>query len=294
MSGDQEKIAMLTKPQDLLTGYVEISSLPSMYSRINDAINNPRMGMNEISRVISEDSGLSARLLRIVNSAFYGFPTKVETISRAVTIVGTQQLRALALATSVMNMFRGIPQDLVNMELFWKHSVACGLAARILAAYRKELNTEQYFTAGILHDIGRLILYSKVPDLARQALVRSRTERELLFVVEREVIGFDHGAMGAALVRNWKLPAGFEEVVAFHNNPSGAKRYPVETAIVHVADIIAHVMQLGTTGERFVPPLYRKAWDLIGLSESVLAPTIDQVDAQFGETIHHMFPDSTR
>jgi len=285
---------MLTKPQDLLTGYVEVSSLPIMYSRINEAINNPRMSMNDISKVISEDSGLSARLLRIVNSAFYGFPTKVETISRAVTIVGTQQLRALALATSVMNMFRGIPQDLVNMESFWKHSVACGLAARCLATCRGDSNTEQYFTLGVLHDIGRLILYSKLPDLARQALVRSRTEGELLFVVEREVIGFDHGAMGAALVQGWKLPASFEEVVAFHNNPGGAKRYPLETAIVHVADIIAHVMRLGTTGERFVPPLYRKAWDLIGLPESVLAPTIDQVGIQFSETIHHMFPDSVK
>lgn len=277
------------KPQDLLTGYVEVSSLPMVYTRINDAINNPRMSMNDIGKIISEDSGLSARLLRIVNSAFYGFPAKVESISRAVTIVGTQQLRALALATSVMNMFKGIPGDIVSMESFWRHSVACGLAARVIATYRRESNAEQFFTAGILHDIGRLILYVKIPDMARDALSRSQTRGELLFVTEREVIGFDHGAMGRALLQNWKLPAVLEEVVAFHNNPSGSTRFPVETAIVHVADIIAHVMMLGTTGERFVPPLYRKAWDLIGLPESVLAPTVDHVERQFHEMVDMMF-----
>jgi len=278
------------KPQDLLSGYVEVSSLPMMYSRINDAIANPRMSMGDIGRVISEDSGLSARLLRIVNSAFYGFPSKVDTITRAVTIVGTQQLRALALATSVMNMFKGIPNDLVTMESFWKHSVACGLAARSLATYRRESNSELFFTAGILHDIGRLILYLKVPDLAKKALMRSHAEGELLFEVERDIIGFDHGAVGRALVQGWKLPASLEEVVAFHNSPGGATRYPIETAIVHVADIIAHVMMLGTTGEQFVPPLVSKSWDLLGLQEGVLAPTIDQVEHQFEETVELMFP----
>ena len=245
--------------------------------------------MGDISRVISEDAGLSARLLRIVNSAFYGFPSRVETISRAVTIVGTQQLRALALATSVMNMFKGIPSDLVNMELFWRHSIGCGLAARIIAGHRKESNTELFFTAGVLHDLGRLILYVKVPEMAQQALVLAKRKDEMLFVVEREVIGFDHGAIGRALVQSWKLPASLEEVVAFHNNPSGATRYPVETAIVHVADIIAHIMRLGTTGERFVPPLYRKSWDLLGLPESYLSPIVDQVERQFHETIDLLF-----
>jgi len=278
------------KPQDLLSGYVEVSSLPMMYTRINDAISNPRMSMGDIGRVISEDSGLSARLLRIVNSAFYGFPSKVDTITRAVTIVGTQQLRALALATSVMNMFKGIPSEIVNMESFWKHSVGCGLAARAIATYRRESNTELFFTAGILHDIGRLIFYVKAPDLVKKAFEKSKADGDLLFVAERDVIGFDHCAMGRALVQGWKLPASLEEAVAFHNNPAGATRYPVETAIVHVADIIAHVMMLGTTGERFVPPLLAKAWEVLGLQESILAPTIDQVGRQFDETVELMFP----
>ncbi len=281
---------MPAKPQDLLSGYVEVSSLPMMYTRINDAISNPRMSMGDIGRVISEDSGLSARLLRIVNSAFYGFPSKVDTITRAVTIVGTQQLRALALATSVMNMFKGIPEDLVSMESFWKHSVACGLAARAIASYRRESNSELFFTAGILHDIGRLIFYVKAPDLVKKAMEKSRSEGELLFKSERDIIGFDHCAMGRALIQGWKLPASLEETVAFHNSPAGATRYPVETSIVHVADIIAHVMMLGTTGEKFVPPLLSKAWEVLGLQESILAPTIDQVSRQFNETVELMFP----
>ena len=122
---------MTINPHDLLKGYVEISSLPSVYTRLNEAVNSPRASMSDIARIISEDAGLTVRLLRIVNSAFYGFPAKVESISRAATILGTHELRALALATSVTTMFKGIPADLVNMDSFWRHSIACGVTARI-------------------------------------------------------------------------------------------------------------------------------------------------------------------
>ena len=133
-----------------MKGTLEIPSLPMIFTRIDEAVNNPRSSLADIGRIISEDSSLTARLLKIVNSAFYSFPSKIETISRAVTVVGTQQLRDLALATSVMKLFQGIPPDLINMEAFWKHSIACGVAARVLAAHKREANIERFFVAGIL------------------------------------------------------------------------------------------------------------------------------------------------
>jgi HD-like signal output (HDOD) protein len=275
-----------------LKGYVEVSSLPTIFNRINEAVNNPRKSTSDISKIIMEDAGLSARLLRIVNSAFYHFPRKIESISQAVTIVGTQQIRALALATSVMKLFKGIPKDLVDMESFWKHSVGCGLAARILATYRREPNVELYFTAGMVHDIGRLVMFGKITEEAREALFLSRSSGDLLYLCERKVIGFDHAAVGSALLQAWKLPSSLEEVVAFHNEPSLATRYPAETAIIHIADIIAHAMELGGSGERFVPPLDPVAWDRVGLPTSVLAPTLEQLDRQFNEAIHTILMDA--
>ena len=271
---------MFRRPTDLLKGYTQISSLPTIYTRLNEAISNPRTSMSDIGEIVRDDPGLTTRLLRLVNSAFYGFPSKIETISRALVIVGVRQLRDLALATSIMSLFKGIPEQLVSMESFWRHSIACGVAAKILATYRRDTNVERFFVAGMVHDIGRLIINTKVPDQARQALLRCKFQRALLYMAEREVIGFDHAAVGGALLKAWNLPASLEEVVVYHHNPSEARRFPLETAVIHVANIIAHVMQFGSSGERFVPPLDGKAWETIGLSTSILSPALDQLERQ--------------
>jgi HD-like signal output (HDOD) protein len=261
-----------------------------IFTRIDESVNNPRSSLADIGRIISEDSSLTARLLKIVNSAFYSFPNKIETISRAVTIVGTQQLRDLALATSVMKLFQGIPPDLINMEAFWKHSIACGVAGRVLATFRREANVERFFVSGILHDIGRLVLCMKSPDWLREALTRCRSRRELLFKVEFEELGFDHAALGRMLLQQWKLPASLEETVAFHHNPEASARYPVEAAVVHVADIISHSLELGSSGEQFVPPLSAQAWERIRVMPQNLPGLLEQIERQYLEAVEWMVP----
>lgn len=281
---------MFKKPEDLLKGLVQVSSLPVIYTKINEAVNNPQSSMKGISDIISDDPGLTSRLLQLVNSAFYSFPSRIETVNRALFIVGTQQLRDLALATSIMNLFKGIPEDLVNMESFWRHSVACGLTAKILATYRRcEMNVERFFAAGIIHDIGRLIIYKKIPETAKEMILRCKTNRELLFLVEKEVIGFDHADLGRVLVQFWNLPPSLEEVVAYHHSPREARRYPVETAVVHIADIIAHAMQFGKSGEQYIPPIDEKAWELIGVPTSVLSPTMDQLEREIKDVVQSLF-----
>jgi HD-like signal output (HDOD) protein len=269
------------KPADLLRGDIQVSSLPIIYTMINEAVNNPRSSTSDISSIISDDPGLTSRLLQLVNSAFYGYPTRIDTISRALFIVGTQQLRDLALGTSILNLFKGISKSLVDMESFWLHSIACGIAAKILATYRgAEANVERYFVAGIVHDIGRLIIFKKKPDRAHEALLLSKDKGELLHAAEAKVFGFNHSDVGHLLLKTWNLPLSLQEVVAFHHFPRRAVSYPVEAAIVHVADIIAHGMQFGSSGEHSIPMLDESAWDLIGLPTSVLSPALDQIERE--------------
>jgi HD-like signal output (HDOD) protein len=282
---------MITKTCDLVERIGDIPSLPIVFTRVNEAVNNPRSSIADIGKIISEDPGLSVRLLRIVNSALYGFPSKIETISRAVTIVGTQQLRDLALATTVIKLFRGISQELVDMESFWRHSVACGIASRVLATFRREANVERFFAAGILHDIGRLLICLKEPELTYEALTRAKASGEPLYRVEAEVLGFDHSAIGGTLVQAWKLPASLEEVLTYHHVPSMAVRYAVEATVIHVADIITHAMQLGNSGETLVPPLEEQAWERLGLSTSVLSPAMEQVDRQYRDAVQMVLPE---
>ncbi len=274
----------------LLRGAVEVSSLPAIYARLTKALDDPRASAAQIADIISEDSGLTARLLRLVNSAFYCFPFEVETVSRAVMIVGTRQISDLALATSVLSLFRGIPEGLVDMESFWLHSIATGVTARIVASHRQESHAERFFVAGVLHDIGRLLIYTRLPDQAREALHRSRRSGEPLIEVEREIIGFDHATAGGALARAWNLPATLEDMVTFHHDPFRASRYPVEAAVVHVADVLAHALRLGTSGERAVPPLDAGAWAALGIPTAGLRALLDQAELQVSGAVQLIRP----
>lgn len=278
------------KPEALLKGLVELSSLPFIYIKINEAVNNPRSSIEDISEIISGDPGLTSRLLRLVNSAFYGFPSKIETVSRALLMVGTQQIRDLALATSVMSLFKGIPGRLVSMESLWRHSVACGLAARMLATVRqRKTNVDLFFTAGIIHDIGRLVIYKKIPETAQRMILRCKANKEPLYVVEKEELGFDHSDLGHMLAQSWNLPPSLKEVLACHHYPWEAKQYPIETSVVHIADYVAHAIQLGDSGEQYIPPLNENVWELVGIPASIISTTSDQLRHEFEDVVQSLW-----
>ena len=284
------KVIKHTKPEALLKGLVELSSLPFIYVKINEAVNNPLSSIQDISEIISGDPGLTSRLLRLVNSAFYGFRSKIDTVSRALLMVGTQQIRDLAMATSVMSLFKGIPGHLVSMESLWRHSVACGLAAKMLATeLRCDTNRELFFTAGIIHDIGRLVIYKKVPETAQEMIIRCKTNKVPLYVVEKEVLGFDHSDLGRMLAQTWNLPPSLEEVLAYHHFPWEAKQYPVEASVIHIADYIAHGMQLGDSGEQYIPPLDERVWEHGGIPASMLSSTSDQLKQEFEDVVQSLW-----
>lgn len=278
----------LSSPQDLISEDEKIFSLPKIYFELQDALSNPDKTFQDIGDIISCDPALSARLLKIVNSPFFGFPSKIETISHAISIIGMSQLADLALATLVIYQFRGIPNSLFNMEKFWKHSMACGVAARSIAEFKGEANVERFYLAGILHDIGRLVIFKKEPALARDAFFMSKEKEENIFLSERELMGFDHADVGGELLKAWQLPPRLVEAVAYHHQPELAKQFPVEAAIIHTSDYIVHVLQVGSDAEFSEPQLYPKSWEIIGLDPDDFEFMKDKVKRQY-ESIVSMF-----
>jgi len=276
---------MNLSPKDLLTGTVELASLPEIFTRVNAMIDEPRSSAADIGKIVGEDPALTTRLLKIVNSAFYGFPSRIETISRAITIVGTRELRDLILATTVIKLFAGLPNELVTMESFWRHSVSCALLANSLGAHRHDGTAESLFVAGLIHDVGHLIIYRKIPELAREALTRAKYHGIELYQAERDVLGFDHGDVGGELLRMWKLPEKLREAVAFHHTPERAEEFPVETAIVHLANEIANTVQLDSGEISGEMPLESHAWKSSGLSANVLESALADAARQFEETL---------
>jgi putative nucleotidyltransferase with HDIG domain len=184
-----------------------------------------------------------------------------------------------------VQLFRDVPSDLADMDSFWRHSVACGVCARVLAAQRREANVERFFVAGLLHDIGRAIIYINAPEQAKEALTLARRSGDLLYRVETEIFGFHHGSVGSALLERWRLPGLLQEVTAWHHSPALATRFPLETAVVHVADVIANALQLGSSGERLVPPLVPDAWEQLGISATALPSILKQVDRQVTDAV---------
>ena len=163
----------------------KLTSLPDVFVRVNEVLGDPLSTSQEAAEAIGMDTGLSAKLLRLVNSAFYGFPVKVDTLSRAVTIVGSRQLTTLALGLSVLAMFKDLPGDLVDMRSFWKHSIGCGVIASSLAEPGIGGEVERLFVAGLLHDVGRLVLYRSLPRHLALVLATARSKERLLRETER-------------------------------------------------------------------------------------------------------------
>lgn len=272
-------------PAMLVRGITKVASLPTIYTKLNEAVADPRKNNKDFTKIISEDTAMAARLLRIANSALYSFPSKVETVTHAITIIGTNQLRDLVLACSVMNLFKNVPEEFCTMESFWRHSIACGVCARILAGLRREQNIERFFVAGLFHDIGRLVMFMEISDQMAAAFNHQKNNHCMLYQAEREISGFDHATLGGLLMKAWQLPPRLEEAIAFHHTPSKAKKFPQDAAMLHIADILANALRFGSSGESYVPPLDSDAWTQIDLPVAAIGTIMDQVHLQYDDAV---------
>ena len=250
-----------------------VASPPETYIKFKKAIDNPESSFKDFSNIIHNDPALTARLLKIVNSSFYGYSSKIETIEHAMTIVGIGQLNELVLATTVVESFKGIPKSLVNMEKFWEHSIACGLVAQDIARASGEKELERFYILGMLHDIGSLVLFKKIPDKAKLILEKCESEKRQSYEVEKEVLGFTHADVGGALLKAWNLPPRVVANVTCHHESGKTQKFIVEKSIIHLADIITRGMSFGMAGEQTVPSLDSKLLKTIELSEDEI-PTI--------------------
>ena len=277
--------AFLGDPQSLIGPDLELVSLPEIFYQIEAVINNPRSSAFQIAEVISKDPSLSAKLLRIVNSAFYGFPKQVDTISRAVALVGSDQLQLLTLGTSVIALFRDIPSALMNMSWFWKHSLACGITARLIASYKNFLNIEQLFISGLLHDLGKLIIFRNHPREAAAALSQAGRSESFHYLMEQTFLGFDHLQVGLALAEKWKLPLSLQQAIGGHHDPL---KYPpsADAAVVNLADNLVNALGYGSSGEHLVAPGVVDVCEFLSLPCGFLEKLVPLINQQVDETFH--------
>ena len=153
---------------------------------------SPQCSLVTVGDAIEKDPDLTARLLRLGNSSFYGFSSRLATVTEAISLIGIQQVQDLILASSIVEQFAGVSDEFVSMESFWRHSLACGIGARLLALERRLPKPDKFFVAGLLHDVGRLVLFAQAPEISQQVFQLYQKEKLLLREAEMRVLGYHH------------------------------------------------------------------------------------------------------
>lgn len=219
----------------------DLGSLPAVVIRINQAIDDPSSNAAKIGRIVNEDPALTAHLLRLVNSPFYGFRSRIDTVFRAIAIIGHRELRHLVLTAHALKTFSDMPNELISMPIYWRRSLSIGVMTRILASYARERDIERLFISGLLHDIGSLLIYQQLPHEASDIIIRSKAQGICIRDLEEEVLGFDHAEVGGALLQAWELPAILVDSVRYHLQPENAPEEHRKSAmIVNLAHEIHH------------------------------------------------------
>ena len=275
-------------PEQLVANVDDLISLPELYLKVRDTIDDPRSSIDDVSNIVSQDPSICARLIRISNSSFFGFASEIETVTRAISIMGLSQLHDLVLATSVVKSFKGIPKDLVNMKEFWARSVYCGIISRLLARKCNVLDSERLFLTGLLHDIGHLIIYTKMPRPAFEILSEAKLDNKPVQQIERETFGFDYSKVGSALLRSWKLPKSHVETVENHTSLSESSQFLLDSAIVHIASIMVLQEESKKNGID-APEINVKAWEITGLDEESLEPVKIEAKHSMLEVLRLLF-----
>lgn len=283
-SVDQAGAGPTLPPLTLEEVLVEIRQLPSLPAVVGELIrtlDNESAGIDQLAEGIAKDQSLAARALRVANSPFYGIQHKVSSIHDAIVILGFRAVGSLVMAASVTGYFtppKGVSFDL---DHFWRHGLGTALCARALARHAG-LDTEAGFSAGLLHDIGVLMLLTTRPEHYGRVLAYRDEHDCHVPEAERAILGFDHARAGEALITRWRFPTDIVRAVALHHAPEGGTENSAAASlgdVVHVANILAHALDLAGAPRALVPTLCSAAWHRLGLdaaSLKAMLPGIEQ------------------
>jgi HD-like signal output (HDOD) protein len=239
-------------------------SLPEIYLKFRRLMENPNSTINEYCEVVSCDSNLTATILKLVNSAFFGFPGQIDSIHRAIIMLGIGQLHDMVLATSAMASM-DLPNEIMPLRTFWRSSLFTGVLTRLLANQLKIPRADSLFVIGLLHEIGHLVIYSKYPEQAKIALESYYEGSHTLHAAEQELLGLHYGQVGAQLMAQWQLPPHFQALTQFQPTPSKAPDFQIETTLLHLAHGYAHQLYLEPDQplEKLIFPAIWEALNLI-------------------------------
>lgn len=260
----------------------DLPTLPRTVLMITELVNNPQSSARDLARVITDDQVLTARLLRLVNSSFYGFPRRVTTVTGAIVLLGFDAIRNLLLTTSLFDIFSPRKDKTrFEREALWDHSLGCAVGAKVVGHYLGYEKIEELFVSGLLHDIGKIVeMLYMAKEFAR---IETKVESEdvLIIEAEEEVLGYSHADVGKLLAEQWNLPPKHIDAIAHHHKPQDSERFSVEACIVHLADIICRALRIGSGGDNKIPAMNEHALGMLSLGVNAVEPIMEKVEKEF-------------
>jgi HD-like signal output (HDOD) protein len=285
---EEKKIVYHDKPSKILTVIPEVSQippLPSVTTRILEIAENPNSSAQDLTEIITHDPALTAQILKAANSAFYGFPNKIGTVYLAIVILGFNMVRTIALSSGVLKLFKtkGTKTSLLNPNLFWEHSLKSGVACKLLATKYKYYLTGEAFTAGILHDIGRVVLAHYATGRYNEVLKLSAKRKCSLLEAEIDFLQFSHADVGGHLLKMWNLPIPIVEAVTYHHQPRQSPNAADLASITHLASYLSHLHSFKEGKENEEPVLAPAHWGILPTPENqkeVIDALLEQFDSE--------------
>jgi len=258
-----------------INGYIEkMPSLPTSVAKILEVCNDPKASPADLNRIISIDPVLMGKVMKLINSAYYGLNQEITSLVRAIIMLGINTVKNLALSTAVLSTLgKAVQSQALNMDGFWRHSLCVGVAAKLIATQRKvdRKMLEEYFIAGLLHDIGKIPLNNRLTEDYVQ--VMSLSDRELLplYQAEAQIFSMSHGEVGGMVVENWKLGEEIQDAVRYHHTVLSYKgEYKDLLYTVAMANYFANVTEIGFAGDRYPEKLSTEITDYLQMSIAYL------------------------
>ncbi|MFO0707123.1 MAG: HDOD domain-containing protein [Nitrospira sp.] len=254
----------------------DLPTLPVVVQKLASMIGRPNVSAEEIGSLIEKDQVLAAKVLRLANSPFYGFPSRIASVPHAVVVLGLNVVKGLTLCATAYDIMKD-----AGLNQLWRHSLGVAITAQLLGKRLEMKNPEEVFVAGLLHDIGKVLLYVKWADVGKKIKTANPIGDRPMLDIELELYEASHADVGGWLANAWHLPAALREPILLHHQPNAAQDAALQTAIVHIADILVKGLACGNPGDELIPPISKQAWSLVGLDDDGLAWCLAKAAEEF-------------
>ncbi|HOK41249.1 MAG TPA: HDOD domain-containing protein [bacterium] len=280
----------LEKIEKILARIDTVPTLSVVATKLATVLQDKKSSAQEVANIIKNDQALTSKVLKLVNSAYYGFSQKISTIRHATTILGFNMLTSIALSITIFDTLKlGKEKEIFNPEEFWKHSIGVAICSRLLAEKLLLKESETIFVAGLIHDIGKIIEEQYLREEFLQIIEILKQEKISILEAEKRVMGIDHTYIGSVVANSWQLPPILIDTIKFHHfySPSlnSKPQHLISTAIVHFADILVKTQLFGFSGDNIIPSLIKEYWLALNIKKEEVENIIKQLPDELNKSL---------